>query len=94
MSDKFKTLVLQSPVEYGDTLITELKLRRPRGKNLRRLNLEELENAGLDIMMNLVADLSGQPPQVIDLLEMEDVFAAVEMVGGFFEKIGRSLTGQ
>lgn len=87
MNDKFRTLTLQSPVEYGDNIVTELKLRRPLGKHFRRFSLNDMENMDMDTMMNLVGDLSGQPPKLIDQLEMEDLFAAMEMVGSFFDNI-------
>lgn len=90
--DRFKTLPLQYPVEFGDTLISELKFRRPRGKELRRLNLGMLDNPDFDFLMNLGADLSAQDPKVFDLMEAEDVISSIELVTDFLHAINPAST--
>ena len=82
--DRFTTYTLQFPVEYGDQVITELKIRRPQGKHLRGLKLGALED--LETMLDLLGSLSGQPPQVIDILDGQDVMAALEVLGDFLSQ--------
>ena len=90
---KFLPLKLQYPIEYGDTLIQELSIRRPKGKQLRRLNLDELDKAPLDLLMNLLADLAGQPSEMIDEMEIEDLMAGVEIITGFLSSMVQNSTG-
>lgn len=91
--DRFKTIALQYPVEYGDTVISELKIRRPRGKQLRRLELATLDNASFGFFMDLAADLSGQTPELFNLMEAEDVTTCLETVKDFLEVINQPSTG-
>jgi len=83
-ADRYTTYKLQFPVEYGDELITELKIRRPQGKHLRKLKLNALED--VEVVLDLLASLSGQPPQVIDLMEGQDIMAVMEVMGDFLSK--------
>jgi len=87
-SDRYTTYKLQFPVEYGDNLITELKIRRPQGKHLRGLKLNALDD--VEVALDLLGSLSGQPPQAIDLLEAPDVMGALEVLGAF---LSQTLTG-
>ena len=83
-SDRYTTYKLQFPVEYGDNLISELKIRRPQGKHLRGLKLNVLED--IEVALDLLGKLSGQPPQAIDLLELPDIMAVMEVLGDFLSK--------
>jgi len=83
-ADTYTTYQLKFPVEYGDEVITELKIRRAKGKHLRGLTIDALDS--VDVQMGLLASMSGQPPQVIDALDAVDVFAGLEVVGDFLSK--------
>lgn len=93
MNDRFQTLVLQCPVEYGDTLITELRLRRPQGKHLKNVDIEKIDSGNFAAILDLAADLSGQPPTVFDMLEGEDVIVVAQTVIGFLRGIVETSTG-
>lgn len=75
---KFPIVVpLQHPIQHGQTLISELQFRRGKAGELRLLSGDT--NTGE--MLDLAAVLCGQPPSVIDEVDMDDikaVFAAVE----------------
>jgi hypothetical protein len=88
-ADRYTTYKLQFPVEYGDDLITELKIRRPQGKHLRGLKLNALDE--VDVALDLFGSLSGQPPRVIDLIEAEDITAVMEVLGNFLSKTSPAL---
>lgn len=72
---------LQYPIEYGSELISELKLRRAKGKEYRMFQSGE---PSMDDMLNLLGKLSGQPPSVIDELDGDDL-------GPLFEALGKCL---
>lgn len=81
------TIKLQKPVHHGSETISELVVQRPKAKHLRMLPAQPKTGDVLD----LAAKLCGQPPSVIDELEMEDTSALLEVVGNFMEpgqKIG------
>ena len=85
MDDKrFITYKLQFPVEYGDEVISELKIRRPQGKHLRNLKVSALDD--VDTSLDLLGSLSGQPPKLIDMLESPDLFGALEVLGDFLDQ--------
>lgn len=90
--DGSQTITLTHPVEYGDTVVAELKFRRPKGKHIRKLNLPALEAGDMGYMMDLAADLCGQPPELFDLLDAEDIGRAVKVTNDFLEVIAPGLT--
>lgn len=72
------TLKLEYPVEYGEELISELRLPRPKGKHFRQFNMEE---ASMSDMMDMLGKLAGQPPSVIDELDFSDLQRGFETMG-------------
>lgn len=76
-----QVLKLKSPVQYGQELIAELKIRKPKAKDIRKL--PQSPNTG-DIL-DLAGRLCGQPPSMIDELDLEDTSALLEIVGNFME---------
>lgn len=70
---------LTEPVEWGDKKITQLEMSKPKAKHLRKLSTEP----NMDEMLDLVADLAGQPEGMIDELEMIDATTACEFFGSF-----------
>lgn len=74
-----KIVKLKYPYKYGQEEITEITLRRPKGKDLRKLP------AAMDTgdILNLAAALSGHAPSVIDEMDAEDVVEVIEAVSDF-----------
>lgn len=73
------TIKLKYPVEFGEDLIEEIELRRPRAADIEHLsakpNMKELMQVGQKI--------SGHPPAVFKRLDSLDAIAVVEEVGNF-----------
>lgn len=74
------TITLSKPIESGKTTITELTIRPVKGKDLRRLKPSD---PPLVQTLNMLSWLSGQPMQVIDELEGDDIGKATEVVNDF-----------
>lgn len=70
-------LKLKRPLKWGDETITELVFQEPKGKHLRKLPAEP--NTG-DIL-NLGAQLCGQPTALIDELHAGDAGEVCKVVG-------------
>ncbi|WP_251976715.1 phage tail assembly protein [Salinicola avicenniae] len=70
---------LQEPIQHGSEEIRELVIRRPKARDFRRLPMEP----AMGDMLNLAGDLAGQPPSVIDELDVADMLAVVQEVGKF-----------
>ena len=71
---------LQYPIEFGSETITELSLRRVKGKDIRAVrNTASPASETLD----LIGRLSGQPRPVIDELDAIDVEEVGKIVEGF-----------
>lgn len=79
MSDPV-VVMLRKPVEFGKTTITELMIRPVRGKDLRRLKPTD---PPLVQTLNMLSWLSGQPLQVVDELEGDDLGNALRVVNDF-----------
>ncbi len=71
---------LKHPITHGAETITELELRRPKAKDMRDLPLQGM---GMDHMLDLAGRCAGQPPSVINELDIEDVMQVAEVVGNF-----------
>ena len=72
---------LKEPVKAGSETITELTIRAPKAKDLRKLPAQPQTGDLLD----LAGRLCGQPPSVIDELGMDDTMAVLDIVGNFME---------
>jgi hypothetical protein len=72
-------VALKEPIPFGSETVTELKLRRPKAKDFRRLPLDPK----LGDLLDLVGQLSGQPKAVIDELGVDDLSAVMGVVGDF-----------
>jgi hypothetical protein len=72
-------VALKEPITFGSEFVTELRFRRPKAKDFRRLPLEP----GLGDMLDLIGGLTGQPKAVVDELGVEDMRKALEVVGSF-----------
>lgn len=60
-------IALKYPIQFGDENITEVTVRRPRGKDLKGLhNLKESH----DDQLKLIARLIGHPLAVVDDMDL------------------------
>jgi hypothetical protein len=71
---------LKEPIAFGSETITELRLRKPKAKDFRRMPM----TPGVGDLLDLAGQLSAQPKPVIDELGAEDLMEVLECVGGFF----------
>ena len=76
------TVKLRHPIEFGSERIEKLKLRPIKGKDMRRL--KSPADRPMAMIIELAGYLSGQPTQVIDDLEGEDLQDVIRVVSGFF----------
>jgi len=74
-------LKLKEPILWGSETISELTIRAPKAKDIRKL--PEKPNTG-DII-DLAGRLCGQPPPVMDELSIEDTKAVLQVVGNFMD---------
>jgi hypothetical protein len=72
------TVKLLYPVKHGAEEITEVTIKPPKGKHLRKY---VRQNMSFDDMLNLAGKLSGVSAVVFDEMEAEDCGSVVEAVG-------------
>lgn len=70
--------------------ITEVKLHRPKGKHLRRL--DKIKGDAAQTFL-LLGDLTGLSTTALDEIDGEDFVVLGEMIEGFFGKSSRPETG-
>lgn len=74
------TIQLQHPVEYAEERVSEVTVRRPKGKDMKGLrNLKE----SMDDQMRLLARLIGKPDSFVGELDMVDLNAIMQKVSDF-----------
>ena len=83
-----KRYKLHFPVEYDGQAISELELKRPKGKHLKNLP----DQPKLSDMIVLAAKVSGLPLKVFDEMDGYDLGEVQEILGGFLTR-GRA-TGE
>ncbi len=72
---------LAEPIQRGSETVEELVLRRPKGKDMRKLPAEP----DIGSILDWAGELAGQPPSFVDELDVEDVEQLIEGVSRFFE---------
>jgi hypothetical protein len=75
------TLKLKESIQQGTEQISELLVRKPKAKDIRKLPADPKTGDILD----LAGRLCGQPPSVIDELCMEDTMELLDIVGNFIQ---------
>lgn len=80
MSDS-TTIQLDHPIQFGSLLIGELTIQPLRAKHLRGLELDAKHQ--LDAVLALASRLTGQPNEVIDMLEGRDLQRVLSTVTDF-----------
>jgi len=72
---------LAYPIDWGDETISELRLRRPKGKDLEHMSAEPT----MKELMMVAQKCAKVPRRVIEELDSEDVMELVEAVADFLE---------
>ena len=80
-----KTIPLGTPLKHGDETITELRIHRPTGKELRK-SAPQKGDGSMGLILTLVGDQNGLPPSVMDEMDGADVMEVVAEFGPFLEK--------
>lgn len=75
-----KTITLAEPVEWGEDTITEVRLRKPKGKHFKKLPVDPKTFGDI---FPFVAAISDQPPAVLDELGTEDILEVMDAVADF-----------
>lgn len=74
------TIPLVYPIQFGERRIGSLTLRPLTAKEMRRTQGKNT----MSIMLDYAGYLSGEPPQVIDLLQAVDAVEVTNAVTDFF----------
>ncbi|MFT4118687.1 phage tail assembly protein [Bradyrhizobium sp.] len=83
MNNDVTVLPLKTPITFGSETVTEFKIKKPRAKEMRILPAGK---PSMDDLLNLLGKCAAQPTPVIDALEVEDMVAAVEVIGNFLPR--------
>jgi len=74
------TLTLRKPVKFGDRTVTQLTIRPVKAKYMRVLGGP---NSALEQTLQMASKLTGEPSQVIDEIEGDDLRELMGHVNGF-----------
>lgn len=77
--DGSKTITLLFPFKYGDRQITDVTIKRFKGKHLKTLS----EKRTIGEMLLLAGKNMAEPPAFFDEMDGEDVAALMEVMGDF-----------
>lgn len=77
------TLKMKNGRTERDEIIDTVELRRPKVKDIKGLNLEQLEGDDLEV---LVRRLSGLDRAVMAEIDVTDFLKLAEVIGGFFPR--------
>lgn len=85
MSAETKTITLDSPIQRGDSQITEIILRRPRSGELRGVNLTDLLQMDVTAMTKVLPRISSPTLTEADVgnLDPADLTQLASEVAGF-----------
>ena len=90
MGQVIKSIKLKYPIQHGSETINELRVeKRLKAKMFKGIPAQDML---FDHMLVLLGRLTGQPPSIIEELDSEDLFPAVEMVNSFLP--GSLTTGE
>ena len=77
-----ETIKLQYPISAEGNTVTEIKLRRPKVADLRKMGMRTKDEIGQSLA--LISDLAELPPEAIDDLDAADYKVVGEVIGRFF----------
>ena len=78
-------LQLSEPIEANGEKIESLSIRRPKGKDFKRIEGRSMDNP-FRLILDFAAILSDIPPSAMDSLSAEDVQEVSNIVGPFLGK--------
>lgn len=76
----FKSITLQTPIQFGDQAITTLEIRNAKARDFRGLKSLDKPFA---MMLDLAAELTGLPGSALDELDAADFSQLMEVMSGF-----------
>lgn len=77
------TLFLEAPIAVMAAQVSELTLKRPRGKEMRGLDAEK---GAVAAALKYLAVLANIPPPCVDMMDGADIKAAGDVIQGFMKK--------
>lgn len=79
-------ITLAEPIRRGETEITEITLRKPKGGELRGLSIQDLMTARVSAVLDILPRISMPPitQQEADNLESEDLASCSGAIIDFF----------
>ena len=83
---RFVEVPLENPIKRGDTTITKVTLRKPKGGEMRGLTTRDLMNGDVNSVIALIPRIS-EPAlidQEVENLEAEDIAEFSGAISGFF----------
>lgn len=87
-------ITLRVPVSVDGNTITELSIRRPKVRDLRKLEqTADATPSQLDQGAALLALLAGIPDAIVEELDATDFARASEVIAGFFDHAKGPATG-
>lgn len=86
--DRSVTILLETPVQWGSDLVSELRVRRPRGKDMRAMRDQSADGA-----LKFAGRLTEHPDKFIDELDVSDVARLLDVVTGFLPESLRAGEG-
>ncbi len=79
-----RVVKLQHPIQFGSERITSLEFRRGRMGDIKGMKLGD--TVATEQLVLLASRLSGQPTNVIEMLDVEDAGEVMEIALDFFAK--------
>lgn len=77
---------LKHSVDFEGGTVSELKFRRPKGKDIKKLTKASDEMDGVFV---LFGDLSERGPQLIEELDAEDIVRLTDLLDGWGLDLGK-----
>jgi hypothetical protein len=78
------TVNLEYPVEYGNEVISEVTLRRPIGRDVRKLIPIDIMTVNFEDGLALAARCMGKTKEFVELLDVKDCMRIVGEIYHFF----------
>lgn len=82
-ADGTVTLFLETPVTVMSQALSDLTIKRPRGKEMRGLDAEK---GAVGAALKYLSTLANVPPSAVDQLDGADIKAAGDIIKGFMRK--------
>lgn len=85
MTDHLAEITLKCPIQAHGETVAVLKLRQPKGRDVRRIDTSKLTHL-FDVALDLASELAAVPPSSLDELDVDDVAAVAGAVIPFLER--------